>query len=344
METISTDLRTKIVEWQSKLRQTSLNEDDREELKNHLDDLIAELKEARLHDDEIWMLAMKRIGPLSTIEEEYGKVNPDLVFRKNGTLLIYGGMLMLFLQCVFILVPAYFYKHNQSDHGDFATIILLNKWSAIFYFLSILFVGTSVALIFKGKVIIKYLSPKVMHFNIFSALFAIFLVVCSGFCLIQLLEVGKTEASRAIASSFKTLTQFFYFGQVALVAYFLLIGNKRHIRGLLSFNRQINWKIALFLGICVGIAITFTFTYPVIYLPLLIGAPLLGVLGWMLSFSKRPIINLFCCQLYLMILCGSEIPGQHTFLFMAFYLFFLFFLFCGYSFQRFYNFFRTAVN
>ncbi|ULT25051.1 hypothetical protein KUH03_40375 [Sphingobacterium sp. E70] len=330
METISPNLEIRLIEWQSQLRKTSLDPDDQEELRNHLEDIMHELVVSELPDDEIWMIAMKRIGSIFTIEKEYEKVNPDVRFRSNGILLIMGGIITLFLQAIFILLPVYFYQQDRIETSVVDSISFAGKWEILFYALAILLICLITVFVLKGRPIMKYLASLAVKLNIFSAFAAIIVISISGFCLIQLFQVGKSDSTSLVSSSFKTLTQIFYLGQFALIGYFLSISNKLNVRSLLAFSRKLNWKNALLLGSCAGIAVTFSFTYPIIYLPLIVGGPLFGLIGRMISFSVHARTNLFFSQVYIMILCGTELLGNHALVFTVYYFIFLSFMIGGY--------------
>jgi len=85
MDTTFTYLNQQKTSWKLRLSQTSISNEDQEELKGHLDDVIYELSENGLPDDEIWLLAMKRIGTIDTIESEFGKINPNCTHLRYVT-------------------------------------------------------------------------------------------------------------------------------------------------------------------------------------------------------------------------------------------------------------------
>ncbi|WP_316791343.1 permease prefix domain 1-containing protein [Pedobacter frigoris] len=327
-------LNVKIVQWQSRLERTSLNADDREELKAHLDDIIQELSQSGLSEDETWTVAMKRIGSITTIEEEFEKVNPDLGFRRTGTLLIIGAVSMLFFQALFILIPVFYYKQYQAGFKEMNLPGDIRLWPAIFYFLSLVLAGSFLVLIFKGRSLLKYLNTVALKLNTAPAFVAVLLTIISGFYLIQLLNVVGLDPTGFVSPAFKTLTQLFYFIQIILISYFFLVSSKNGVRGLLSFNRKINWKIALFLGASAGVAVTFGFTYHNAYLPVIIAFPLFVCIGWMLSYSSGVWLNLFCVQAYMMLLWASELSGQHSVIFTTYYLITLVFLLFGFISQK----------
>ena len=314
MDTTSPYLRIKILEWKQQLQRTSLTAEDREEISAHLEDIIYELCQTELMDDEIWIIATKRIGTIVTIETEFEKVNPDLESKKTGMVLTYGAVLMLLFQMMFVLAPVYLFREYQALNH------LVSFWPILFYGLGG-FIGLMILIcIFKGSSIIRSLKSLFGASTMVTAFLCLSITIFSGFLLIQLIDFGRLDHSGTTAPSFKALTQLFFFSQIMFIGYFLLSKNRDGIRNLLSFNRKINWKRALFLGACAGLAVTFAFTYPVKFFPLIIGCPLFAGMGWMFSFSKKPFTNLFFGQLFLMGLTFSEVSGMHALLFGSYYL------------------------
>jgi len=333
MGTTSAYLSLKIAEWQSNLIKTSLTPDDREELTNHLDDVITELTELGLSDEEVWAVAVKRLGSVSAIESEFEKVNPDMPFRKNGLLIVYGAVIMLFLQSFFIIVPAFIFRANQEKNTD-QLFLGIRLWPMVFNILIIVLISIILIFIFKGKVLARALSKLTGKLNILSAFISVVVIVASAFFTIQLIGLSKTDKLHSVAPKFKMLTQLFYLGLIGLIGYFLLIGNNRNVRTLLSFNRKLHWKVSLLLGGITCLAVIFSYTYRLAYLPLIIGCPLFAVLGWMVSFSEKKGINLFCCQLFLMLFLFSELSGRYSEMFTKYYFVILVFLLMGAFYQK----------
>lgn len=328
MGTTSAYLSLKIAEWQSNLIRTSLTPDDREELTNHLDDVITELTELGLSDEEVWAVAVKRLGSVSAIESEFEKVNPDMPFRKNGLLMVYGAVIMLLLQSFFILAPAFIFKtYHRADTSAISGYD--NIWPIIFNTLILILICIILAIIFKGRTIAKIISGPVLRLNIFSAFISAAIIIVSGFFIVQLIGFTELDPFHNVAPKFKTLTQIFYFGLTGLIGYFLLIGNNQQIRTLMAFNRKLNWKPSLLLGAIACLAIIFSYTYPIVYLPLFIGCPLFIALGWMISFSDKKGVNLFFAQLPLMLFSISELNGRYAGMFCRYYLIIICFLLIG---------------
>jgi hypothetical protein len=342
MGTTSAYLSLKVIEWQSNLARTSLTPEDREELTSHLDDVITELTELGLSDEEIWAIATKRLGAVSAIESEFEKVNPDIPFRKNGLLMVYGAVIMLLLQSFFILAPAFMFK--AYHHPDTSAVPGHESiWPIIFNGLILILVCTIVALIFKGRTIAKTISATLLRLNIFSAFISAAIIIVSGFFIIQLIGFTALDPLHTAAPKFKVLTQIFYFGLTGLIEYFLLIGNNQRIRTLMVFNRKLNWKPSLLLGAVVCLAIIFSYTYPVPYLPLFIGCPLFATLGWMISFSDKKSINLFFGQLPLSLFCISELNGRYAGMFCSYYLVTVCFMLIGALYQNGRNYLRKLL-
>lgn len=333
MDTTTHYLRLKIAEWQLGLAGTSLEIEDQEELTAHLEDVLQDIGTLKLEPKEVWALAMGRIGNISAIEEEFGKVAPDKSFRKNGLFLIYGAVLMLLLQSVFIVAPAYFYRSylgdNLSQHlnNDF-------NWPVLFTSLIIILLIIILLLITKGKTITKSLSKLIIRANILSSVASILIVATSGFLIIQFLNLTAIDSDHTVTPIFKLLTQIFYFALICIIIYFLLLNNDPSPRTFRAFNRKITWKTALILGLITCFSIVFSFTYGVPLLPVIIGCPVFGVLGWMIGFSTQKFLNLFCTQFFLMLFWISELGSQHADLFTRNYLLTIASLFAGCFFQK----------
>lgn len=333
MGTTSPYISLKVLEWQSNLARTSLTTEDSEELTAHMEDVITELIALGLSDEEVWAITVRRIGTISAIECEFEKVNPDIPFRKNGLLMVYGAIIMLFLQSFFIIVPAFIFRTDQKKNTD-QLFLGIRLWPMFFNTLIIILISIMLIFIFKGKVLARAFSKLTVKLNILSAFISVVVIVASAFFTIQLIGLSETDKLHAVAPKFKMLTQLFYLGLIGLIGYFLLIGNNRNVRTLLSFNRKLHWKVSLLLGGIACLAVIFSYTYHLAYLPLIIGCPLFAVLGWMVSFSEKKGINLFCCQLFLMLFLFSELSGRYVEMFTKYYFVILVFLLMGTFYQR----------
>jgi hypothetical protein len=78
-----TDLETQIAEWRTYLhRRRELHRADAEELEDHLRSKIAELTEAGLHDDEAFVVAVKRMGSLDELSREFAREHSDRLWKQ----------------------------------------------------------------------------------------------------------------------------------------------------------------------------------------------------------------------------------------------------------------------
>jgi hypothetical protein len=77
------DLETQIAEWRAQLhRRRALHRADAEELEDHLRSRIAELTEAGLHDDEAFLVAIKRMGSLDELSREFTREHSDRLWKQ----------------------------------------------------------------------------------------------------------------------------------------------------------------------------------------------------------------------------------------------------------------------
>lgn len=78
-----TDLETQIAEWRSYLhRRRELHRADAEELEDHLRSTITELTEAGLHDDEAFLVAVKRMGSVDELSREFTREHADRLWKQ----------------------------------------------------------------------------------------------------------------------------------------------------------------------------------------------------------------------------------------------------------------------
>jgi hypothetical protein len=78
-----TDLETQIAEWRAYLhRRRELHRADADELEDHLRSKIAELTEVGLHDDEAFLVAVKRMGSLDELSREFTREHSDRLWKQ----------------------------------------------------------------------------------------------------------------------------------------------------------------------------------------------------------------------------------------------------------------------
>ncbi len=77
------DLDTQIAEWRAQLdRRRELHRADAEELEDHLRSRIAELTEVGLHDDEAFLVAVKRMGSMDELSREFTREHSDRLWKQ----------------------------------------------------------------------------------------------------------------------------------------------------------------------------------------------------------------------------------------------------------------------
>lgn len=78
-----TGLETQITQWRAYLhRRRELHRADTEELEDHLRSEIAELTGAGLHDDEAFLVAVKRMGGLDELSREFAREHSDRLWKQ----------------------------------------------------------------------------------------------------------------------------------------------------------------------------------------------------------------------------------------------------------------------
>jgi hypothetical protein len=78
-----TDLETQIAAWRGYLdRRSELHQADAEELEDHLRSRIFELTEAGLHDDEAFLVAVKRMGSLDELSREFTREHSERLWKQ----------------------------------------------------------------------------------------------------------------------------------------------------------------------------------------------------------------------------------------------------------------------
>jgi hypothetical protein len=79
----TTDLEESIAQWRSHLqKRPEVHARDVDELEDHLRDRIAELTERGLHDDEAFLVAVKRLGRLDELAREYAHEHSDRLWKQ----------------------------------------------------------------------------------------------------------------------------------------------------------------------------------------------------------------------------------------------------------------------
>lgn len=99
---IEFDLQSRVETWHAQLKaDLPITAADSEELKNHLLDMMDELKASGLDEEEAFLIASKRMGNSVEWEADYSEVNKPVI-QMRRSLVILAGVLAYFLLYYFI--------------------------------------------------------------------------------------------------------------------------------------------------------------------------------------------------------------------------------------------------
>ena len=121
----SSNLKDRIENWKAELS-GKLSPDDLDELQSHLEDNINELFGKRIPEDEVWLLAIHRMGSAETIRKEFLKVKDSRVPLVNK-LFYWLILIILAMQALNIGRKAisYFLQVRQFPVFNAALILIL---------------------------------------------------------------------------------------------------------------------------------------------------------------------------------------------------------------------------
>ena len=90
------DLETAIADWkQSLAAYESLSAEDIAELETHLRDSLATLASEHLNEEEAFLIARRRVGPMVELGSEYAKANPCQVWARRLKWMCLGSLVYL---------------------------------------------------------------------------------------------------------------------------------------------------------------------------------------------------------------------------------------------------------
>ena len=122
------DLNEQIKKWRDNLvKQQALKKSDIDELESHLRDEIDELRSTKLSPEEVFAIAINRLGYIDSIVDEYAKINQGK-FKFNKVVQIISGIF-------FYLVSLFFAKHAvaycvqiaiDNNISDYSTLALIS--------------------------------------------------------------------------------------------------------------------------------------------------------------------------------------------------------------------------
>ncbi|HLP78412.1 MAG TPA: permease prefix domain 1-containing protein [Candidatus Paceibacterota bacterium] len=90
------DLNQAIQQWRESLSQSpAFRGENLDELESHLRDSVMSLKAHELNDEEAFLVAIRRLGRMNTLEQEFGKVNVATVWRDRALWMLAGMLFYL---------------------------------------------------------------------------------------------------------------------------------------------------------------------------------------------------------------------------------------------------------
>ena len=144
------DLNEQIAKWRDELViRRILQESDIDELENHLRDEIDELSSTKLLPEEVFVIAVNRLGYIDSIVEEYEKINHS-TFKLNKVNQIIAGIFFYFVSLFFakrVVVYCVQIAINNKVY-DYSTLALI-RFSVELIFVTGMF--------FSGCLMYKYL-------------------------------------------------------------------------------------------------------------------------------------------------------------------------------------------
>ena len=140
------NLDEQIIKWRDSLEKSnSLKITDIDELENHLRDEINELRESKLSEQEVFLIATRRLGQTDNLADEYSKINKRRIFKQKVSWMILGILIylagMYFLKFVVENSIRFAVHNNIIDYYKLGFIALGAQISAfLFMFLAVYFV------------------------------------------------------------------------------------------------------------------------------------------------------------------------------------------------------------
>lgn len=172
------DLQEHIEQWESRVKaEPCISEFDLEELHDHLQNIINELKKIGLKDDEAFIIAVKRLDFNYDYREEFGNVNKE-VFQMRRSLVIMAGVLIYFLVYYFILFTSQLVFigiikiGNNTDEAIEWVFRYIITWHfiSLLFFVSIYFFERKTVIFLEG---IKFKPLRAITYLLITLLFAL---------------------------------------------------------------------------------------------------------------------------------------------------------------------------
>lgn len=202
------DLQEQINNWVSSLRSvSSITESDTEELKNHLLDLIDELKDAGLDYEEAFWVASKRMGNCFELEAVYREVNSPII-QMRRSLIILAGVLAYFLIYYFLLFSSKLLLIILliTETDGYAAIRWVTRYLEGTHLLFILFAISIYFLENRTIVFIENIKMKPKH-----TVFLLVTAIAFGIIDTYLLPISKNIMRKGVPIENQFYDTYFYF-------------------------------------------------------------------------------------------------------------------------------------
>jgi hypothetical protein len=138
------NLDEQIIKWRDRLEKSqSLETKDIDELENHLREEINELSKSKLSEEEIFLIATRRLGSINILADEYEKINHGTKMRNRISLII-TGILIYLIAMFFAQYAAYGcirLATKNSIRIDYVTLALIGFGAEVLAVMILLFCG-----------------------------------------------------------------------------------------------------------------------------------------------------------------------------------------------------------
>lgn len=335
------ELKLRVNRWKESFANTALTSEDIDELSGHLTNVYNEMLALGLSDQEAWMVATNRVGKPEALHEEFKKVNSDFSLNRNWMLLLWGAVSLLILQAIFIVLPL-LYSGTLSDKLKTAneSQFITGSYYAISIILVVLFIF---AIARSGSIISRFTSSLTKYASIYAIVAVVAGLWAAFFSYILFANYMASDGGEYTEErrSLSFLMFGFYFPLIALTAFATLRYFSSEITSFKVFNKSINWKRALIIGLIAQTPIQFSHAFPGddntrAGIVILVSLVLFLIIGWMISYSPNGISSLIAAQVAPMgiFIMGVIVNEQARLLFFVFYVVKLIALAAGYYFNK----------
>ncbi|MCC8407965.1 hypothetical protein LJ707_03430 [Mucilaginibacter sp. UR6-1] len=321
-------LEARIQNWKQNFTNSQLTAEDIDELATLLKDTYLELRAINLSDEEAWLVATHRIGQPEPVIAPVEKSSANNANR-NWMMMLWGAVGVLILQAIFIVMPQVF---NQTVISVFQPVnsdsFIKNEYYAMAVILFVLFVLVTLR---SGYFINRFTNSLTKNASLY-AIVAIIAGLWAGFCsYITFVKYPMAATINGYSDdtriAFSVLMFGFYFPLIFVAAFATIRYYARESVSFKEFNRNINWKHALILGLLAQTPIQFSHIFSgsdTVRATIIISLSviLFSIIGWMLSYSKNGFTNIAAAQvapLFIWLL-GSMMNENAQVIFFIFYI------------------------